>query len=113
MPVIKHFAGNCHVYVDKDADLEMAERMTINSKCQRQGVCNACESLLVHADVGGAVPAPYCGGPCPTTASRLRGDRRTVECLAECGASHGGRLLRGVPGAGDFCEGGRLAGGGD
>ncbi|HUY88872.1 MAG TPA: glutamate-5-semialdehyde dehydrogenase [Pirellulales bacterium] len=51
MPVIKHFAGNCHVYVDAAADLEMAERITINAKCQRLGVCNAAESLVVHAAV--------------------------------------------------------------
>src|SRR5438105_306933 len=51
MPVIKHFTGNCHVYVDAAADLEMAERIVVNSKCQRMGVCNACESLLVHARV--------------------------------------------------------------
>jgi glutamate-5-semialdehyde dehydrogenase len=51
MPVIKHFDGNCHVYVDAAADLEMAERITINSKCQRLGVCNAAESLLVHQRV--------------------------------------------------------------
>lgn len=51
MPVIKHFAGNCHVYVDRHADLDVAVRVTVNSKCQRLGVCNTCESLLVHADV--------------------------------------------------------------
>lgn len=50
MPVIKHFDGNCHVYVDSSADLDMAIDIVINSKCQRMGVCNACESLLVHAD---------------------------------------------------------------
>ncbi|MGI9455452.1 MAG: glutamate-5-semialdehyde dehydrogenase [Aeoliella sp.] len=51
MPVIKHFDGNCHVYVDADADLAMAEAIVVNSKCQRMGVCNAAESLLIHADV--------------------------------------------------------------
>lgn len=51
MPVIKHFTGNCHVYVDRSADLDMALRILVNSKCQRMGVCNAAESLLVHADV--------------------------------------------------------------
>jgi glutamate-5-semialdehyde dehydrogenase len=51
MPVIKHFTGNCHVYVDRNADLEQAEAIVVNSKCHRLGVCNACESLLVHADV--------------------------------------------------------------
>ena len=51
MPVIKHFDGNCHVYVDASADLAMAESIVVNSKCQRMGVCNAAESLLVHATV--------------------------------------------------------------
>ncbi len=53
MPVIKHFDGICHVYVDKAADLEMAKGIIVNSKCQRPGVCNAAETLLVHADVAG------------------------------------------------------------
>ena len=51
MPVLKHFTGNCHVYVDKAADLTMAKAITVNAKCQRMGVCNAAESLLVHRDV--------------------------------------------------------------
>jgi len=51
MPVLKHYKGNCHVYVDRAADLDMAERILINAKCQRPGVCNAAESLLVHAEV--------------------------------------------------------------
>ncbi len=51
MPVLKHFLGNCHVYVDGAADLEMAERIVINSKCSRPSVCNAAESLLVHESV--------------------------------------------------------------
>ncbi len=53
MPVLKHFDGNCHVYVDRAADLAMAERITVNSKCQRMGVCNAAESLVVHRDIAG------------------------------------------------------------
>jgi len=51
MPVIKHFNGNCHVFVDASADLSMAVEIIVNSKCQRPGVCNAAESMLVHADV--------------------------------------------------------------
>jgi len=51
MPVIKHYTGNCHVYVDATADLETATRIIVNAKCQRPGVCNACETLLVHQDV--------------------------------------------------------------
>lgn len=51
MPVLKHFDGICHVYVDRSADSEMAERIVVNSKCQRPGVCNAAESLLVHEEL--------------------------------------------------------------
>lgn len=51
MPVIKHFDGVCHVYLDKSADPELAKSITVNSKCQRPGVCNAAESLLVHTDL--------------------------------------------------------------
>jgi len=54
MPVLKHYLGNCHVYVDRAADLDMAERIAINAKCQRPGVCNAMESLIVHQDVAAA-----------------------------------------------------------
>jgi glutamate-5-semialdehyde dehydrogenase len=49
MPVLKHFTGNCHVYVEKSANLGMAERIIMNAKCQRPGVCNAAESLLIDA----------------------------------------------------------------
>ncbi|MDP6637484.1 MAG: glutamate-5-semialdehyde dehydrogenase [Phycisphaerae bacterium] len=47
IPVIKHYAGNCHVYVHARANLGMAERIVMNAKCQRPGVCNAAETLLV------------------------------------------------------------------
>jgi glutamate-5-semialdehyde dehydrogenase len=48
MPVIKHYDGVCHVYVHKDADFEMAADIIINGKCQKPGVCNAVETVLVH-----------------------------------------------------------------
>lgn len=51
VPVIETGVGNCHVYVDRDADLEMATRILVNAKAQRPSVCNAAETLLVHADV--------------------------------------------------------------
>jgi glutamate-5-semialdehyde dehydrogenase len=51
MPVLKHYQGICHLYVDAEADLEMAVNILINGKCQRPGVCNALESLLVHDSV--------------------------------------------------------------
>jgi glutamate-5-semialdehyde dehydrogenase len=51
VPVIYAASGNCHVYVDASADLEMAERIVVNAKTQRPGVCNAAETLLVHAEI--------------------------------------------------------------
>lgn len=51
MPVLKHYDGNCHIYVDKYADLSMSLRVVENAKCQRMGVCNALESLVVHREV--------------------------------------------------------------
>lgn len=54
MPVLKHYQGNCHVYVDRGADLDMAERILVNAKCQRPGVCNAAESLLVDREIAGS-----------------------------------------------------------
>jgi len=51
IPVIKHYKGICHVYVDEWADLNMAEKVCFNAKVQRPGVCNAMESMLVHRDV--------------------------------------------------------------
>lgn len=50
VPVIKHLDGNCHVYVDAAANAAMALDIVVNAKCQRYGVCNALESLLIHAD---------------------------------------------------------------
>jgi len=51
VPVMKHYKGVCHVYVDKDADLDMAETICINAKVQRPSVCNAMETLLIHEAV--------------------------------------------------------------
>jgi glutamate-5-semialdehyde dehydrogenase len=53
VPVIKHYKGVCHVYVDRDADLAMAERIVMNAKCQRPAVCNAAETLLVDSRIAG------------------------------------------------------------
>jgi glutamate-5-semialdehyde dehydrogenase len=69
MPVLKHYQGNCHVYVEASADLDRAERIVVNAKCQRPGVCNAMESLLVDAAVADAF--------LPRLAERLR--QRGVE----------------------------------
>ncbi|NLV25218.1 MAG: glutamate-5-semialdehyde dehydrogenase [Deltaproteobacteria bacterium] len=50
IPVIKHYKGVCHTYIDASADFDMAERICVNAKVQRPGVCNAMETLLVHKD---------------------------------------------------------------
>ncbi|MBC8351488.1 MAG: glutamate-5-semialdehyde dehydrogenase [Planctomycetes bacterium] len=82
MPVIKHFEGNCHVYVDAAADIEMAEAVTVNSKCHRLGVCNACESLLVHADVATEY-LPRLAKALLDNGIEVRGDEQTCELVAD------------------------------
>ncbi len=51
VPVIETGVGNCHIFIDKSANLNMAKEIVVNAKCQRPGVCNAAETLLVHKDV--------------------------------------------------------------
>ena len=51
IPVIETGTGNCHIYIDKDADIEKAVKIIVNAKTQRIGVCNACESLVIHRDI--------------------------------------------------------------
>jgi len=80
MPVIKHFTGNCHVYVDRAADLDMAERITVNAKCHRMGVCNAAESLVVHREVA-ATFLPRVAKSLEQRGVELRGDGRTRALL--------------------------------
>lgn len=82
MPVIKHFTGNCHVYVDRDADLSMAQSIVVNAKCQRMGVCNAAESLLVHADVA-AEFLPAVAEALGEQEIEIRGDERVCELISE------------------------------
>ena len=82
MPVMKHFAGNCHVYLDRTADADMAERLVVNAKCQRMGVCNAAESLLVHAEAAAAL-LPRVGKALAARGVEIRGDQRTRQWLPE------------------------------
>lgn len=72
MPVIKHFDGVCHVYVDAAADFAVAERVIVNAKCQRPGTCNAAECLLVHRDVA-AEFLPEVGAALAAKGVELRG----------------------------------------
>ncbi len=80
MPVIKHFAGNCHVYLDRAADPDLAETLTVNSKCQRMGVCNACESLLVHREIAPRL-LPRLAQALQQAGIEIRGDQATCQLL--------------------------------
>ena len=86
MPVIKHYDGNCHVYVDQSADLSMAVNIIENSKCQRMGVCNACESLLIHADVAEQV-LPLIAKRLATHSVEIRADQRALAFLPDAVAA--------------------------
>jgi glutamate-5-semialdehyde dehydrogenase len=72
MPVLKHYLGNCHVYIDLDADLAKAERIVVNAKCHRPGVCNAAETLLVHEGIA-AKFLPVVGKALSANGVELRG----------------------------------------
>jgi glutamate-5-semialdehyde dehydrogenase len=81
VPVMYAAAGNCHVYVHQDADLEMAERVAYNAKVQRPGVCNAAETLLVHKDVASEL-LPSLLAKLSGAGVELVGDERTREAAA-------------------------------
>lgn len=84
VPVIETGTGNCHVYVDKDADIAMAAAIAVNAKTSRPSVCNAAETLLVHQDI-----APRA---LPVIAAGLREKNVTLRC---CGRS--AAILAGTP----------------
>ena len=76
IPVIKHLDGICHVYIDSEADLEMATRVAFNAKTQRYGTCNTMETLLVAEDVAEAVLPGLCA-QYKDKGVELRGDEKT------------------------------------
>jgi glutamate-5-semialdehyde dehydrogenase len=76
IPVIKHYAGVCHVYLDEFAEAKMARDIAINSKCQRVAVCNAAETLLVHAALADRL-LPDLLGEMSGLGVELRGCERT------------------------------------
>ena len=82
MPVIKHFKGICHVYVDEMADLEMAVRIVDNAKTQRPSVCNAVETVLVHAKVASKY-LPELAKVLTGKGVELRGDSKTRKVLPQ------------------------------
>lgn len=86
VPVIKHYKGVCHVYVDANCDLDMAARIAVNAKVQRPGVCNAMETLLINENVAAEFLAKI--GPLMKEAGvELRGCERTAAILPEVKAA--------------------------
>ncbi len=81
VPVIKHYEGVCNTYVDEDADIDMACDIAINAKVQRPGVCNAMETLVVHASIAESLLSKL--GPMLEQAGvELRADQRALAYLA-------------------------------
>ena len=80
VPVIQTGVGNCHVYVDESADFEKAAKIVINAKTQRPGVCNACESLLVHEKIAEAF-LPEIGKALQEKKVEIRGDEMTQKLV--------------------------------
>ena len=60
IPILSHGSGLCHTYIDKSANIDMAIKVAVNAKCQRPGVCNATETLLVHRDIAKAILPKLC-----------------------------------------------------
>lgn len=82
IPVIETGTGNCHIYVDESADLKMAADIVMNAKTQRVGVCNACESLLVHKNVKEEF-LPVLGKRLLEKKVEIRGDEETGKLIPE------------------------------
>lgn len=84
IPVIKHYKGVCHIFIDADADIDMAEEICINAKVQRPGVCNAMESLLIHKDIAERF-LPGLAAKYRTAGVALRGCERSRRIVPEMG----------------------------
>jgi glutamate-5-semialdehyde dehydrogenase len=82
IPVIKHYKGVCHTFVDASADYEQAESICINAKVQRPGVCNAMETLLIHQDIAETF-VPRIASAMRAQGVELRGCETTLEFAAE------------------------------
>lgn len=82
IPVIETGTGNCHIYIDKDADIDMAIPIIINAKTQRIGVCNACESLVVHEAVKEKL-LPRLAKELKKYNVEMRGDEKVCEVLED------------------------------
>ena len=82
VPVIETGSGNCHIYVDRDADLDMAVRIIHNAKTQRTGVCNACESLVIHEAIAEEA-IPRIAKDLLAAGVEIRGDERVCRLVPQ------------------------------
>jgi glutamate-5-semialdehyde dehydrogenase len=82
IPVIKHYKGVCHIFIDESADLDMAEAIALNAKVSRPGVCNAMETLLVHAGIA-AKFLPRAGKTLADAGVEIRGCERTLKYVEQ------------------------------
>lgn len=86
IPVIKHYKGVCHQFVDTSADIQKAVRLLIDGKCSRPGVCNALETLLVHKDIA-AVFLPVAAAALRKKGVEMRGCQHTRAFIPDAGAA--------------------------
>ena len=107
VPVIYAASGNCHVYVDADADFDEAEAIVLNAKTQRPGVCNAAETLLVH-ERAAAQFVPRVARALDEAGVELRGDGRTLELVGGDPSGSGVGDAAGTTGARDGATNGAV-----
>ena len=81
VPVIETGAGNCHLYVDESADIDMALKVAINAKCSRPAVCNAIETMLVHNSVAEEFLPKFASAAAEKHTLEIRGDENTLKIL--------------------------------
>lgn len=86
IPVIETGTGNCHIFVDETADFDMAVNIIMNAKTQRIGVCNACESLVIHENIREKV-LPALAEALRSASVEIRGDERTLRSIPDASAA--------------------------
>ncbi len=106
IPVLKHYKGVCHLFIDKDADLDKAVPLVINSKTHRPGVCNALEGLLIHKDVA-AEYLPVLVAALIEKGVELRGCPMSTAISAANPHRHRERLGYGISRSHPLCQGGQ------
>ena len=111
IPVIETGTGNCHIYVDESADLQMAANIVMNAKTQRVGVCNACESLLVHEKVKDAFLPVLAQSAFVQKHVEMRADEEAKALIPDAVHGHRGGLGNRISGLHSFYKGGGFCGG--